>query len=335
MGRRSLDRLIPPRRPTRSEAGCGIRFWHDRVGPSFPTVSPAAKFPDGTRRYMSQHNRTSQGRIRLKKSLGQNILLDRNINRKMVEAAHVGETDLVVEVGAGYGGLTELLAQRAGMLFAIEIDHRFGRILEEKFGACSNVTIFIGDVLNHDLAELLAPCLPHQGPLKMVSNLPYYITSPILEHFLESTLYFETMVVMVQKEVAERLVAKPGTRDYGVLSVIAQFYAELDKIRDVCRTCFRPAPDVDSAIVRFRCRSRTAVEGKDKGLLFRVIRAGFGERRKMLKNALARSRDLQVSRAALDEAFRAAQIDGNRRAETLDLDEFVRLAGVLQLVRND
>jgi len=284
---------------------------------------------------MSQRNRKDQGRIRLKKSLGQNILLDRNINLKMVEAAQVEETDLVVEVGAGYGGLTELLAQRAGTVFAIEIDHRFEPTLEEKFGACSNATIFIGDVLNHDLAELLAPCLPHGGSLKMVSNLPYYITSPILEHFLESTLYFETIVVMVQKEVAARLVAQPGTRDYGVLSAVAQFYAELDKIRDVPRTCFRPAPDVDSTIVRFRCRSRTAVEGKDKGFLFRVIRAGFGERRKMLKNALLRSSELQVSRAALDEAFHAAQIDGNRRAETLDLDEFVRLAETLQRVRNE
>jgi len=283
---------------------------------------------------MPDRNGKNQHRIRLRKSLGQNILLDRNINRKMVEAAQVAETDLVVEVGPGYGGLTEFIAQRAGVVFAIEIDHRFEPILQEKFGGCPNVTIFIGDVLNHDLAELLAPRLPHEGPLKMVSNLPYYITSPILEHFLESTLYFETMVVMVQKEVAERLTARPGTRDYGVLSLAAQFHAELDKIRDVPRTCFRPAPAVDSAIVRFRCRSRTAVEGANKEFLFRVIRAGFGERRKMLKNALARSRDLQIPRTALDEAFRAAHMDGNRRAETLGLDEFVRLSETLDRVTN-
>ena len=284
---------------------------------------------------MSDCNRKNQDRIRLKKSLGQNILLDRNINRKMVEAAEVAESDLVVEVGAGYGGLTEFIAQRAGAVFAIEIDHRFGPILEGKFGALANVTIFIGDVLNHDLAELLTPCLTPQGPLKMVSNLPYYITSPILEHFLESTLFFETMVVMVQKEVAERLTARPGTRDYGVLSLAAQFYAELDKIRDVPRTCFRPVPDVDSAIVRFRCRSRPVVEGKDREFLFRVIRAGFGERRKMLKNALSRSGKLEIPRPALDEALRTAQIDGNRRAETLDLDEFVRLSETLHSVMNE
>jgi len=284
---------------------------------------------------MSGLNHKNQDRIRLRKSLGQNILLDRNINRKMVESAEVGKRDLVVEVGAGYGGLTEFIAHRAGGVFAIEIDHRFGPILEEKFGTLANVTIFIGDVLNHDLAELLAPCLPHQGPLKMVSNLPYYITSQILEHFLESTLYFETMVVMVQKEVAERLVARPGTRDYGVLSLAAQFYAELAKIRDVPRTCFRPVPDVDSAIVRFRCRRRAIVEGEDRKLLFRVIRAGFGERRKMLKNALSRSRELQIPRSTLDEALRVAEIDGNRRAEALDIDEFVRFSKALRRVMNE
>ena len=282
---------------------------------------------------MSQADRENQGRIRLRKSLGQNILSDPNINRKMVEAAGVAERDLVVEVGAGHGGLTELLAQRAGTVFAVEIDHRFEPILKERFGASSNVIIFIGDVLNHDLRELLVFQLPHQGPLKMVSNLPYYITSPILEHFLESDLLFEMMVVMVQKEVAERLTAQPGSRDYGVLSLVAQFYAEIDKTRDVPRTCFRPVPDVDSAIVRFRCRRKTAVEGEEKELLFRVIRAGFGERRKMLKNALARSAELGISREGIDEALSAAGVCGDRRAETLDLDEFLRLSGALRDVR--
>ena len=282
---------------------------------------------------MLQEDRNNQTRIRLRKSLGQNILLDPNINRKMVEAAGVTESDLVVEVGAGHGGLTELLAQRAGTVFAVEIDHRFEPILKERFGASSNVIIFIGDVLNHDLRELLVSHLPHQGPLKMVSNLPYYITSPILEHFLESDLLFEMMVVMVQKEVAERLTAQPGSRDYGVLSLVAQFYAEIDKTRDVPRTCFRPVPDVDSAIVRFRCRRKTAVEGEEKELLFRVIRAGFGERRKMLKNALARSAELGISREGIDEALSAAGVCGDRRAETLDLDEFLRLSGALRDVR--
>jgi 16S rRNA (adenine1518-N6/adenine1519-N6)-dimethyltransferase len=282
---------------------------------------------------MCEGEHRNQQRIRLRKSLGQNILLDPNINRKMVEAAGVTERDLVVEVGPGHGGLTKLLAQRAGAVFAVEIDHRFEPILHDKFGASSNVTIFIGDVLNHDLAELLASHLPHAGPLKMVSNLPYYITSPILEHFLESDLLFETIVVMVQNEVAERLTAPPGTREYGVLSLVTRFYAEVDKIRDVPRTCFRPVPEVDSAIVRFRCRRKTAVEGEDKKLLFHVIRAGFGERRKMLKNALARSEELGISREGIDEALRAADIRGDRRAETLDVDEFLRLSKALRDVR--
>jgi 16S rRNA (adenine1518-N6/adenine1519-N6)-dimethyltransferase len=274
----------------------------------------------------------SQQRIRLRKGLGQHILLDPNINRKMVEIAGVADRDLVVEVGAGHGGLTKLLAERAGAVFAVEIDAQFEPILKEKFGASSNVTIFMGDVLNHDLADLLAGHLPHDGPLKMVSNLPYYITSPILEQFLESSVFFETIVVMVQKEVAGRLTAQPGSREYGVLSLAARFYADVDAIRDVPRTCFRPMPEVDSTIVRFRCRRKTAVEGEEKEFLFRVIRAGFGERRKMLKNALARSSDLGISRDAIDEALRAADIRGERRAETLDLDEFLRLSQALREV---
>jgi len=272
----------------------------------------------------------SQQRIRLRKGLGQHILLDPNINRKMVEIADVGDRDLVVEVGAGHGGLTRLLAERAGAVFALEIDARFEPILNGKFGTSSNVTIFIGDVLNHDLTDLLAAHLPHDGLLKMVSNLPYYITSPILEQFLESDLFFETMVVMVQKEVAGRLTAEPGSREYGVLSLAARFYAEVDAIRDVPKTCFRPVPDVDSTIVRFRCRRKTAVEGEEKAFLFHVIRAGFGERRKMLKNALARSAELAISREEVDQALETADVRGERRAETLDLDEFLRLARALR-----
>lgn len=282
---------------------------------------------------MSQEYRRKEHDVRLRKSLGQHILSDPNINRKMVDIADVTENDLVVEVGTGYGGLTEFLAQRASKVFSIEIDRRFEPILREKFGANPNVFIFIGDVLNHDLADLLASHFSHEGPLKMVSNLPYYITSPILEHFLESDLFFETMVVMVQQEVAQRLTANPGGRDYGVLSLMVQFYAEVDKVRDVPRTCFRPMPDVDSSIVRFRCRSKTAAEGEGKEFLFRVIRAAFGKRRKMLRNALLRSRDLPFSREEIDAGLRQAQIIGERRAETLDLEEFLRLARALSSVR--
>ncbi len=273
--------------------------------------------------------------MKLRKRLGQHMLLDSNINRKMVDVASVTEKDLVVEVGAGYGGLTEPLAQRAGKLFSIEIDPRFETILREKLAASPNVHIFIGDVLNHDLADLLAAHLPHDGPLKMVSNLPYYITSPILAHFLESNLFFETMVVMVQKEVAQRLTASPGGRDYGVLSLISQFYAEIDKIGNVPRTCFRPMPDVESSIVRFRCRRKTAAQGEDKDFLFRVIRAAFGERRKMLKNALERSHDLPFSREEIEAGLSEARINGERRAETLDLEEFLQLVRALSRHQED
>lgn len=178
--------------------------------------------------------------IRFKKSLGQNLLLDDNINRIMADAAALAPTDDVVEVGAGLGALTRRLAERAGRVLAVEIDPSFMPCLEDQFRDNPRVHLFRGDILNHDLPKLLAEFLPGGEVYKMVANLPYYITTPILFHFWESTIYFERFIVMVQEEVAQRLTAPVGAPNYGVLSIAARWYAEVDIVHDVPRTCFKP-----------------------------------------------------------------------------------------------
>ncbi len=273
--------------------------------------------------------------IRLKKSLGQNLLLDLNLNEKLADAARLTEKDAVVEVGAGLGSLTEVLACRAGRVFAVEIDRSFEPVLNERFAGNPRVAIFMGDVLNHDLAELIETHLGEiPDPLKMVSNLPFYAGSAILMQFLESPAFFDTIVVMMQQEVAERLTATTGTKNYGILTVAAQFFSEIDITGAVSRTCFTPRPKVDAAIVRFRCKRQLPLDGRARQNFFRLVRAAFGKRRKMLRNALAKSTDLDISRDMVETLLDAAGIDSSRRAETLSLDEYLTLTRALTMKKD-
>jgi len=262
--------------------------------------------------------------IRFKKQLGQNLLLDDNINRIMVEAASLTGEDHVVEVGAGLGALTERLSSQAGKVLAVEIDRTFMPCLEDRFEDVENVRLFRGDILNHDIAKLVDEYLPGGASYKMVSNLPYYITTAVLFHFWESSVFFSRMVVMVQEEVASRLNPAIGTRDYGVLSLAAQYYAEVDVVHKVPRTCFRPMPDVDSCIVRFRMRETPLFPDVGRDFLFQVIRTAFSQRRKTLRNALTQA--FGASRDVLLKAMEAAEIDSNRRPQTVSLTEYARLA---------
>lgn len=272
--------------------------------------------------------------IRLKKKLGQNLLLDDNINRIMVEAAALSKDDDVVEVGAGLGTLTERLATMAGRVLAVEIDPSFMPCLEDRFRGTRNVRLFRGDILNHELGELIDEFLPGGASYKMVSNLPYCITTPVLFHFWESGMFFSCMVVMVQEEVALRMVAPPGSKDYGVLSLAARVYSVADIVHKVPRTCFRPAPDVDSCVVRLRSRGLTPYPDIDAPFLMDVVRAAFSRRRKTLRNALTKSGAFGLPREGLSAALEAAGVDGSRRAETLELEEFARLARELQARRS-
>jgi len=264
--------------------------------------------------------------ITFKKQLGQNLLLDDNINRIMVEAGDVQDGDDVVEVGAGLGALTGLLATRARRVLAVEIDPSFMPCLEDQFGDDERVRLFRGDILNHNVEKLVSEFLPDGGPYKMLSNLPYYITTPILFHFWESSFFFSRMVVMVQEEVALRMVARLGARDYGVLSLASQYYSEVDIVRKVPRTCFKPIPKVDSAIVRLRNREAPLYPDVGRAFLLNVIRSAFMHRRKTLRNSLTRAGSFGAPREIVLEAFEAAGIDGGRRPQTLTLDDYGRLA---------
>lgn len=267
--------------------------------------------------------------LRFKKSLGQNFLLDPNINRKMAEVAELGADDQVFEVGTGIGDLTTVLADRAGFVFTVEIDPSFGPLLWERFGDRSNVRLFIGDVLVYDLEEMVARYFDTARPIKLVANLPFYITSPILTAFLETSAPFHSLTVMVQREVADRLVAGPGSKDYSILTVTTRCYARASIARVVPPTAFKPRPKVDCAIVHLR-RQEPRVPSADRGWFFRVVKAAFGQRRKTLRNALAAGPLAGIPKAEVCRALDAAGVIPERRAETLSFEEFEAVAQAMR-----
>lgn len=275
---------------------------------------------------MSLRDLCERYNIRFKKSLGQNLLLDDNINRIMSGAASLSPADDVIEVGAGLGALTHHLCAAAGRVLAVEIDASFMPCLEDQFRDVPNVRLFRGDILNHSLPKLLGEFIPDGVSYKMVANLPYYITTPILFHFLESPVRFSCLVIMLQEEVAMRLVASPSTKDYGVLTLGARLLAEVDIVHKVPASCFTPRPKVDSCIVRLRTRTEPLYPNLDNRFLMKLIRAAFSQRRKTLRNSLTKSGAFGASKEAVLEAFEAAGIDSTRRPETLELAEFAALA---------
>jgi len=269
--------------------------------------------------------------IRFKKALGQNLLLDENIHRIMADAAGLEASDDVLEVGAGLGALTAVLAQRAGRVLSVEIDSAFMPCLEDRFGDIEAVRLFRGDILNHEVKKLLDEFLPGCTAYKVVANLPYYITTPLLFHFWESAQEADAprllrMVVMVQEEVALRMVAPAGGRDYGALSIASRYYGEVDIVHKVARTCFRPMPRVDSCIVRVRMHQQRAFSPQEGAFVLRVVRAAFAHRRKTLRNCLTRTGDFGAPKEAVLEAFDAVGIDPQRRPQTLSIEEFQNLA---------
>jgi 16S rRNA (adenine1518-N6/adenine1519-N6)-dimethyltransferase len=262
--------------------------------------------------------------IDFKKRLGQNLLLDENINRIMCDAAALGPEDDVIEVGAGLGALTGRLAKQAGRVLAVEIDRAFMPCLEDQFGDMEHVRLFRGDILNHSLVKLVEEYLPEPRVLKMISNLPYYITTPILFHFWEAPIPFERLVVMVQDEVGQRMVAPVGHHDYGVLSLAAKYHGDVDIVHHVPATCFVPRPKVDSCIVRIRRRATPLFPELEGKFLSRVIRAAFSQRRKTLRNAL--SGGFGAPQPVILDALSETGIDPNRRAQTVSLEEYAALA---------
>lgn len=292
-----------------------------RAKPGMPADTPRVRPVSPLQAMLRRHN------IRLKKSLGQNLLLDDNIHRIMVEGADITADDAVIEVGAGLGALTKHLAAVAGRLLAVEIDRSFMPALEEQFGTMPHVHIFRGDILNHPLEELVTTHLPGASNYKMVSNLPYYITTPILFHFLESSVPFSVLVVMVQAEVAQRMSAVQGSKDYGVLTLALRCYGEVDLMRKVPATCFKPRPEVDSSVVRIRMFPPDKRPVENPTAFMRVVRGAFSQRRKMLLNALTGS--LGLSKDIVEGALLQVNIAPQRRAETVSFEEFQALAHIL------
>ena len=256
--------------------------------------------------------------IKMSKKLGQNFLIKRGIVDEIVKAADLQEGEPVLEIGPGIGTLTQGLAQSGANVTAIELDTRLLDVLDTTLAQYSNVTIVHGDVLKLDV-----PSIMNNEPFKVVANLPYYITTPIIMSLLESRLPIERLVVMVQKEVALRMVAKPGTKDYGALSVAVQYYTKPDIVLDVPPKSFLPAPAVTSSVIRCVLRDKPPVDVVDEKLFFRVVKAGFAQRRKTFANTM---KTTGLSKDRIEELLAKANIDGQRRGETFTLQEFADVA---------
>lgn len=284
--------------------------------------------PSRTKEILKKHGFT------FKKSLGQNFLTEPNILRKIVETAGIDENTNVIEVGPGIGALTEQLARNAAQVLAFEIDDRLLPVLQDTLAPYPNVTVVHQDVLEADLVKTTGEVFTKDLPIKVVANLPYYITTPIMMHFLESDLPVAEMVVMMQREVADRISAAPGTKAYGSLTIAVQYYMEAKLAFIVPKTVFVPQPNVDSAILKLTRRPTPAVAVTDEQAFFRLTKAAFQLRRKTLWNNLlhAYGKD-DATKAWLTKSLEEADIDPKRRGETLSLAEFSALSNALEANR--
>lgn len=268
------------------------------------------------------------------KKYGQNFLIDASVLERIIKTADIGREDCVLEIGPGIGTMTQYLAESAGKVVAVEIDKALLPILEETLAPYENVTVLQGDILKLDVRELAKE---HGGgkPLKIVANLPYYITTPIIMGLFENHVPLESITVMVQKEVAQRMRAKPGTKDYGALSLAVQYYAVPEIAVNVPPNCFMPRPAVGSAVVYLKRYEKPQVEVKDEKLMFELIRAAFNQRRKMLANALAGAEFLNLSKETVIKSLENLGISGNIRGESLSLLEFAKLTEQLLKIKHN
>ncbi|OIJ20534.1 16S rRNA (adenine(1518)-N(6)/adenine(1519)-N(6))-dimethyltransferase [Anaerobacillus alkalidiazotrophicus] len=264
-----------------------------------------------------------------KKSLGQNFLIDTNILNNIVDCADLNNESGAIEIGPGIGALTEQIAKRCEKVVAFEIDQRLLPILKETLSAYPHVTVVHSDVLEADIHKVIRENFKENQDLMVVANLPYYVTTPILLKLLEEKLPIRGIVVMIQKEVAERIAAKPGTKDYGSLSIAAQYYAEARTEMIVPKTVFVPQPNVDSAVLKLTLRTEPPVKLKDEGFFFKLIRASFAQRRKTLMNNLTNNLYTKNEREKLEKVLLECDIDPTRRGETLSMEEFALLANAL------
>lgn len=259
------------------------------------------------------------------KKFGQNFLIDTHVLDKIIRAAGVTKEDMVLEIGPGIGTMTQCLAEAAGRVVAVEIDSNLIPILKDTLKDYDNITVINEDILKVDIKNLAEE---YNGgrPIKVVANLPYYITTPIIMGLFESEVPIDNITVMVQKEVADRMQTGPGSKDYGALSLAVQYYAEPYIVANVPPNCFIPRPNVGSAVIRLTRHQKPPVEVKDSGLMFRLIRASFNQRRKTLQNGLNNSSELHYSKEQIARAIESLGVPATVRGEALTLEQFARLA---------
>ena len=262
------------------------------------------------------------------KKFGQNFLIDSNILEKIVDSAEITGEDCVLEIGPGIGTMTQYLAERAGEVVAVEIDKNLIPILEDTLSEYSNVTVINEDILKVDIKRLAEE--KNAGrPIKVVANLPYYITTPIIMGLFESHVPLKSITVMVQKEVADRMQVGPGTKDYGALSLAVQFYAKPEVICQVPPTCFIPRPGVGSAVIRLTRYEEPPVRVQDEKAMFALIRAAFNQRRKTLSNALSNAHGLHVTREQVNAVLEQMDLSLTIRGEALTLEQFAGCSDLL------
>lgn len=262
------------------------------------------------------------------KKFGQNFLIDDHVITKIINAAEITKDDLVLEIGPGIGTMTQYLAESARKVIAVEIDKNLIPILEETLAEYDNVTVINEDILKLDINRLVEE--ENAGkPIKVVANLPYYITTPIIMGLFESHVPLQSITVMVQKEVADRMQVGPGSKDYGALSLAVQYYAKPYIAANVPPNCFIPRPGVGSAVIRLTRYEEPPVTVKDESLMFKLIRASFNQRRKTLQNGIANSPELPYSKAQVEKALEKMGLVANVRGESLTLAEFAKLSDII------
>jgi len=268
--------------------------------------------------------------LQLSKSLGQNFITDPGVIDSIIEGAEIGPDDLVIEIGPGIGVLTSAAADAAAKVVAVEIDARLIPILEETLAGYDNIEIVNKDILKTDLNEIIDEQMEagaFAGSVRIIGNLPYYITTPIIMQIFEGGVKADSVTVMMQKEVADRIEAGPGSKTYGAISVCVQYYCDVEKVCKVPKEVFIPRPKVDSAVLNFRIRKQKPAHLEDEKVFFACIKAGFGKRRKTLLNSLTGICGLD--KEAVGEILSEAEIDPTRRAETLDIEEFAAIANLV------
>ena len=272
---------------------------------------PRLGTPTGTIEVLHKYN------FNFQKKFGQNFLIEPGVLETIVEAAEIGEEDCVLEIGPGIGTMTQYLAEQAGEVIAVEIDKALIPILKDTLSTYTNVTVINADILNGG------------KPVKVVANLPYYITTPIIMQLFESHVPLESITIMVQTEVAERMQVGPGTKDYGALSLAVQYYSRPEIVTHVPPSCFMPRPNVGSTVIRLNRYEKPPVETADEEFMFRLIRASFNQRRKTLVNGLSNASGLNLTKEEVTDALEKMGLPATIRGETFTLEQFARLGSLL------